>query len=187
MTRCQQGLDHPGTDHAGGAEHQHPQPGRAWWQALARATVTGSIASLSSTGVISLTSRHANGSAVSGTNATSHWLWGRPARHRRRSSLRHTLPGYLIHHASSLFWAVFHERATAGQTLPPARLAASTAVTAALAYVVDYHVIPSRLNPGFEQRMGAAGLLATYAGFAAGLYAGRRLLDRCPGRRTPAH
>ncbi len=147
--------------------------------------VIGSVASVASTLTILLASHRATGSAVSGTNATSHWLWGRSATRRRRVSLRHTVPGYVIHHGSSIFWAVFFERATARQ---PAleRQAVSAAVTAALAYVVDYHVIPRRLNPGFEQRMSAAGLLATYASFAVGLQLGRRLLDRGqrPGSRS---
>jgi len=153
---------------------------------LARAVVIGSVASVASTVTLSLASHRATGSAVSGTNATSHWLWGRPAQHRRQATLRHTVPGYLIHHACSIFWALFFERATAHKP-PPARMATTAAVTAAMAYVVDYHVIPSRLNPGFEQRMTGTGLLATFASFAAGLLAGRRLLDRGAGSARSGH
>lgn len=54
-----------------------------------------------------------------------------------------------------------------------------------LAYVVDYKVVPARLSPGFEKKIGPLGMLATYASFAASLYGVARA--RRPGqKRSPA-
>ncbi len=75
--------------------------------------------------------------------------------------------GYAIHHASSYFWAVFHEywREARPRTSP----AASAATITAVAYVVDYHVVPRRLTPGFERHLSGRAMFATYAAFGAGL------------------
>jgi hypothetical protein len=41
--------------------------------------------------------------------------------------------------------------------------------------MVDYHLVPRRLSPGFEHRIHPAGMLAVYGMFALGLFlAGRR-------------
>jgi hypothetical protein len=74
-----------------------------------------------------------------------------------------------------VFWALFYE-ALADRMAPLARGAA----VSALAYVVDYHVVPRRLTPGFEMRLGRPALAAIYAALAFGLSA-RDLLSRKPG------
>lgn len=125
------------------------------------------MASLSSTWVVSRASRRRTGSASAGTNATSHWVWGERARRVKRTDLKHTAVGYAIHHASSFFWAVFHEywRELRPRTPP----VASATTIAAVAYVVDYHVVPRRLTPGFERHLSGRAMFATYAAFGAGL------------------
>ena len=47
----------------------------------------------------------------------------------------------------------------------------SGAAVSALAYLTDYHVVPSRLTPGFEKRLGGRSLLAIYAALAFSLAA----------------
>ena len=64
---------------------------------------------MASTLTILLASHRATGSAVSGTNATSQWVWYPEARHVRGPSVKYTLVGYAVHHASSLFWAAGYE------------------------------------------------------------------------------
>lgn len=135
------------------------------------------MASALSTAVVSACSRRRTGSASAGTNATSHWIWGAPARYRSRTSLRHTGSGYAIHHAMSVFWATAFEAATR-RVRRPAHIGAVAAATAAAAYVVDYHVVSRRLNPGFESRLPPRALVATYVAFAAGLAASRWLRAR---------
>lgn len=120
-----------------------------------------------STAVIMAWSRRVDGSVPAGTNAASQWVWDRPARRVRAWTWRHTAVGYAIHHASSVFWALMFE--TWRQRRPARRLAKASAI-ATLAYVVDYHVVPPRLSPGFEHRIARPGMLMTYAVFALGLY-----------------
>lgn len=123
-----------------------------------------------STVVLSALGRRRTGSASSGSNATSHWVWGERAKRRHGTDLRHTALGYGIHHASSIFWALWFERAARGRRARD--IAAIGAATAVTAYVVDYHVVPRRLTPGFDRHLTPAGMVATYATFAAGLVVG---------------
>jgi hypothetical protein len=126
-----------------------------------------------STLMVSVFSRFRTGAAAAGTNAASQWLWYPRARRVRRASPRYTSVGYGIHHASSLWWAGIFE-ALRPDHAPPAGRAMRAAGVAALAYAVDYHVVPRRLSPGFEHRIGAAGMFSAYAAFALGLYLGSR-------------
>lgn len=134
--------------------------------------LSGSLASITSIAAASVLASRRTGSAASAPNATSHWLWGEPAMHRHRTDLRHTLAGYGIHHASSLFWATFHEAGVERTRMPPSRLAP---VVAAMAMVADYGVAPSRLTPGFERHLSRTGLALVYAAFAGGLALGSRM------------
>jgi hypothetical protein len=51
------------------------------------------------------------------------------------------------------------------------RALAGGALTSAVAYVTDYHVVPRRLTPGFEMRLSRAALAAVYVALALGLCA----------------
>ena len=117
--------------------------------------------------MVSRLARARTGSYASGTNATSHWLWGESAKQRHAADLPHTAVGYAIHHASSLLWAFAFERWLAARR-PPHPVRAAATVTA-VAYVVDYRVVPKRLTPGFEQHLPRRARFAAYAAFAAGL------------------
>lgn len=166
MTRLPQPSHHRPADHSAAPGHQHAQAG-GWRAVLLRALGSGSVASIASTVLVSARSRQRAGSVPAGTNAASQWVWGRPARHADEWSLRHTLLGYAIHHASSLMWAAGYEAWGRKRPADPPLLRG--AGMAALAYVVDYHVVPRRLSPGFENRIGGAGVAAAYASFALGL------------------
>lgn len=183
MPEPQQSLRQRPADHAGAQDH-HAQA-LAW---LGRAFASGSLASVLSTVAVSVFSRHRSGAAVAGTNASSQWFWYPRARHVDAPSLRYTLGGYAVHHASSVFWACAYE-ATAPRTAGTAGRAGRAAAVAALAYLVDYHVVPRRLSPGFEHRIGPPGMVATYGAFGLGLFlAARRRRQRalvgCPSSPT---
>src|SRR5690606_31585640 len=91
-----------------------------------------------------------------------------------------------VHHASSVWWACAFELLRPRRAMPRGRAVRATGV-AALAYVVDYHVVPRRLSPGFEHRIGRAGMCAAYAAFALGLYlASRPAHVRADPRPVPA-
>src|SRR5688500_10970155 len=74
-------------------------------QVARRACNDGAVASVLSTVTLATITRLNGHSAASGTNATSHWLWGRRAWRRERADLAHTGAGYAIHHLCSVFWA----------------------------------------------------------------------------------
>jgi len=167
MTRLPQSPRHRTADHSAPTRQQDPQAAHGWRALLLHALGSGSAASLASTALVSLRSRQRAGTLPAGTNAASQWVWGEPARRANGWSLRHTLLGFAIHHASSVMWAAGYEAWGRKRPSDPALLRG--AGMAALAYVVDYHVVPRRLSPGFENRIGATGVAATYAAFAVGL------------------
>jgi len=147
--------------------------------ALREGAVTGTVAALFSTAVLALAGRRGSGSTVAPINAVSHWLWGDESLHADEPSLRHTLTGYVTNHLAAIFWAmlysgVYGHREEAKQ-LPQA--VAGAVATSAVAYVVDYHVVPKRLTPGYEHRISSGAMLATYGALAAGLAIGALLLQ----------
>jgi hypothetical protein len=153
-----------------------------WRQLLRCALVSGTVASIASTVVLTVAVQLTGKPPASGTNATSQWVWGRSAWWVRRADLRHTAVGYLIHHASSVWWALAFEALNAWR--PPARhrevLLRASAVSATAA-LVDYRLIPKRLTPGFEAHLGRKAITCVYAAFAAGL--AFRVAGRGRGRR----
>ncbi|MGJ4728584.1 hypothetical protein [Luteimonas sp. SDU101] len=179
MTAGGQRIDQRRT-HQAAAEH-HDSEGPTTALPL-RALRSGSLASVLSTLVVSMFSRSRSGTAAAGTNATSQWFWYPRARHTARPSPKYTLAGYAVHHASSLFWAIGYEALRPDRSPPAGRIIRAAGV-AAVAYVVDYHVVPRRLSPGFEHRIGPAGIGCAYAAFALGLYIATSLASR---RRSKA-
>jgi hypothetical protein len=138
---------------------------------LRTALASGTVASVLSALVLALCSKVEEGHAAGGINGPSQWIWGEAEAYTRRATWRHTAVGYAIHHATSIFWAALHEL-TFGRTAQrknAARICAEAAATTATAYVVDYHVTPRRLRPGFDKHLGALSMLAVYAAFGAGL------------------
>lgn len=135
------------------------------------AVVSGSAASLASAATLMACSSFHEGSAAGGLNGPSQWLWGEAEAHTREATLRHTAVGYAIHHATSIFWAVLHETVFGGsrRRKPVLQHCAEAAVSATTAYVVDYHLTPRRLRPGFEKHVSPKGMVAVYTAFAAGL------------------
>jgi len=144
---------------------------KTWPQAVRDGAVSGSVASILSTAVLSMRGRQEAGTASAPTNAISHWFWGDRATRRDEPSGRYTAVGYAIHHASATLWAVvyekwFGEKAERRELLPAV---AGGAAVAALACFVDYKVTPHRLRPGFEKRLSTPSLFLVYASFGASL------------------
>lgn len=152
---------------------------------LRRAALSGSLASLTSTGTLLVAGIHDCGSAFAPVNAVSHWIWHERALRQDSRSLRYSAVGYLIHHAASLFWAVGFETiaACAGSPETRGRALARAAGVSSLACAVDLCCIPQRLTPGFERRLSKASLVGVYVSFGLGL-ALRALLRDEPPRRT---
>jgi hypothetical protein len=129
---------------------------------LARAAISGTAASIASALAAAICSRIENRHAARPMNAVAHIQDGGhpPARNRRG---RNTAVGFVIHTVASLWWALFLESVPRRQ-----RGALAASAVAAMAYVVDYHVVHRRLRPGFEAHLSPASLFAIYASLAAG-------------------
>jgi hypothetical protein len=178
-----------------------------WSRLLKRSLVSGSIASIVSTAMISHRSNIDAISALSGTNATSHWLWGEKAKHKHDYSLRFTLIGYGIHHLCSVFWAVIFERNLIAQgavafddvaenlqqkavvqkevapgPVQPSSIMAKAALISLGAYTVDYYLIPKRFTPGFERHLNRKSMFCVYASFAVGLAARHCFMQKLQNR-----
>ncbi|MES2898347.1 MAG: hypothetical protein V4723_01400 [Pseudomonadota bacterium] len=151
-----------------------------WKTAMERGLVAGTSASLLSTAALAALGKGEAGSAFAPTNAISHWLWGDKAARHDTPSLKYTLVGYAIHHASATFWAVLFERALGRQLdrKEPARTLAGAAAASAVACFADYQLTPRRLHPGYEQRLSKPSLALVYAAFGLGLAVGAVLTRR---------
>jgi hypothetical protein len=144
-----------------------------WTDAARRAAGSGAAASLLSAAVLAICGHVENRAPAGPLNGPSQWIFGRRAAYRRDPTLRHTLTGYAIHHATATGWALLHERiwgARKSQQSVAQRLGRA-AVTAAVANFVDYRLTPQRLQPGFEAQLSKKSLVLVYAAFAVGLAA----------------
>ena len=132
---------------------------------LRAALLSGSVASVATTAMLAAWGALARRDPVSPSNGPSQWLWGRAGAYTRGASLRHTAVGYLIHHAMAVAWATVFERLRrdSGATIAPA------AATGTLAYVVDYKLMPQRLQPGFDAQVSRPAIGLFYVTFAAAL------------------
>lgn len=151
-----------------------------WKVIVGKGMAPGLLASLASTAVLALFSKKEAGSPFAGANAISHWLWGERAFEQNRPTLKYTLVGYGIHHASSHFWGSIFEQLAGrvlGKKSPAATVAASAAATA-VACFVDYKLTPKKFQPGFEQRVSRSSLAWVYVAFGVGLAAGAWLNHR---------
>lgn len=141
--------------------------------------LNGTLASAVSALALAWRGRREKRTALGTLNAPAHWLWGEESLHQRAATLRHTLGGMLVHHASSLFWAVFYEVLRVRRAAPtPANALADAAAVGTVAAVVDLRLTPRRFTPGFEHHLSRTGLTWVYVGFVLGL-----ALAECTRRR----
>jgi hypothetical protein len=155
-----------------------------WIRAGRQALVSGTLASVLSTGVLALLGKSKLDKPSAPTNATSHWLWGdEEAYNALDPSLEHTAVGYATHHASALMWATIFERwLNHSGTLRTSEIVRDAAGMTAIASFVDYQLTPKRLTPGFEAHLSKAAMLGVFTAFGAGLALGA-ILNRQHARR----
>jgi hypothetical protein len=151
-----------------------------WLIAARHALVSGTLASIFSTGVLAWLGHRHLGRPFAPTNATSHWLWGdRESFSSPHPSFRHTAIGYGTHHASALMWALFYERWLAeDRSQSASTIVTRAALMTAIAGFVDYRLIPKRLTPGFEAHLNRASIVGVFAAIAVGLATGAFLNRR---------
>jgi len=93
-------------------------------------------------------------------NAISHMIFGDRAAGVEGFSPRETLSGLGLNIGSLGVWGGLYER-LAGKVEFPASLGAGAAASA-LIWLLDYKILPERLRPGFEKRLGGRSVAATY-------------------------
>ena len=134
---------------------------------MIKALISGTLAAAAVSIVASIASRRATGSYATALNSTSHFLWGDRAARRHSLSLKYTGVGAATNYAASLLWALVYEGLGTKRTV--GRALRDGALASAIAYVVDYHVVPHRLTPGFELRLPGRALVGIYTALAVGL------------------
>lgn len=151
---------------------------KTWQDAARDSAVSGALASVVSTMALAGGGMRENGSPYAPTNAVSHYLLGDEAALHNEPSTKYTMLGYLIHHASANFWALFYEKwfghIAEEKGVVPA-LAAGAAV-AGVACLTDYKLTPPGLEPGYEMRLSRKSLFYAYCGVAVGLAVGSLLM-----------
>jgi hypothetical protein len=141
--------------------------------------VAGCLVFIATLAAAALRGRVDSGSAIAPINATSHIVFGSEAGNVDKPSFRHTLPGVVLNAGASVFWAAIYQRLfdRVGQRSGAGAALLGGAAVAALAYLVDYRLIPQRLTPGWEYRVSGRSLAMIFAAMAASL-AVRRVLER---------
>lgn len=137
-------------------------------EVLYDAALSGAAAAVSSALVAARESTVAGSTPVAPLNAVTHCLWPERAFKEERFSARFTGIGAAIHLGSGVFWGLLFEMLR-GRSQSPARITAAAAATAATAYVVDYHLIPKRVTPGFEAHISERSFPKIYLALGAGL------------------
>jgi hypothetical protein len=139
--------------------------------AVSASLFPGTVAAVLSSLVILACGRIERRRALATHNGPAQWVHGTAAGHRRTVTLRHTLLGFVIHHASSCWWAFVQQRLFPRHPPgTPMRVHAAEAAAIALtANLVDYQVMPERFQPGFEKHISRKSLAVAYVAFGVGL------------------
>ncbi|MEC4721464.1 hypothetical protein RY831_20060 [Noviherbaspirillum sp. CPCC 100848] len=146
-----------------------------------RTLISGTVSGVATALAASVAGKRDAESYAAPLNATSHILWGDEAAQHDEPSLKYTVTGFLLTHASAIFWASIYEKWFApreedGNASPLQPLIGAAVVTAG-AYVTDYYLVPRRFTPGYEKRVSGKSLTAIYGVLALGL-AARALMAR---------
>lgn len=159
-------------------EAVQPRPGLEG--ALRRSLWPGAVAAAFTCTAVALLGRSDTGSAIAPINASSHVIWGDRAGQIEEVTLSQTLPGLAVNVGASFWWAFVFEELF-GRKVERSGVAGTLAAgcaTAAVAYVLDYRILPRRLSPGWEQRLSDRSLLASLGimgiGLGVGALLGRR-------------
>lgn len=143
----------------------------------------GSAATALTTATVLCLGHERDSSTWAPLNAVSHITYGDEAADHTEWSPKYTGTGAALNTAAMFSWAAMHAgvmRAIPRQDLPSA--VGAGAAVAAIAYVVDYYVVPRRLTPGFEKRLTGSSLFWIYSSLAAGLAAGWAANNRSRAR-----
>ena len=136
------------------------------------AIIAGASASAATTLTVALAGLAEQGSPFPALNSVSKMVHGNHAPWRNELSWKYTGTGALLNTAAMFSWAAVYAVLRGRRTRTDyVRAVTAGAATSALAYVIDYHVVPDRFTPGFEKRLPDRSLGLIYAVLALGLAA----------------
>lgn len=150
---------------------------KSWREAMRDSIVPRAVAGATTLAIVAARGQRKTGSATASVNASSHAIWGDKAAGVEVITARHTVPGVIFNMAGAAWWALVFEKLFGDRRGFPAALLGGTA-TAGLAYLVDYHIVPKRLTPGWEHRVSRGSLFMALGAMAAGLIVGAMLTRR---------
>lgn len=147
---------------------------KTWNQALKDGAIIGVMAGVATAVTAAARGRKDSGSAVAPVNATSHVLWGDRAASVEKPTVRNTATGLLINIGAAVFWATMLEKffGLVMNRRGWRAIAWAAPVTAMVAYVTDYKLVPRRLTPGYEKRVSRKSLYGIYVVLGAAMAAG---------------
>ena len=122
--------------------------------------ITGGAAAAAVTATIAAFGQAKEGSAWTPFNAIAHMLFGEKAVGVEGWAPKETLSGLGLNAGALATWGLLYEK-LAGKVPFPASLGAGAAASA-LIWLIDYKIVPDRLRPGFEKRLGSPSVAAAY-------------------------
>lgn len=156
---------------------------KSWQLAMKDAAISGGFAAMAVNAATAAVGRAETGHALAPINAVSHVLWGDRAAEMDHASMKYTFNGLAINSGAALFWATIYEKlfgeAADRRDLPLALLGGGA--VAGMAYVVDYHLVPERLTPGYDKRLSGKSMTMIYGVLALGLTVGALLRKQRAG------
>ena len=122
--------------------------------------LTGLVGAATTAAVIAAYGKAKTGDPWTPFNAIAHMLLGEDAAQKNGFVPRETLTGLGLNSAALVTWGVLYE-AVAGQIPFPQSLLTGAGASAII-YTLDYHILPEKLRPGFEKRLGNEAVIAAY-------------------------
>ncbi len=127
---------------------------------LKNGIITGLVGAATTTAVIAAYGQAKTGDPWTPFNGIAHMFFGENAANRDGFVPRETLVGLGLNGAALVTWGVLYE-AIAGKIAFPRSLL-SGGLASLIIYVLDYHIFPPKLRPGFEKRLGYDSVFAAY-------------------------
>lgn len=140
---------------------------------LLDSVLLGKWAGFTTSAAVTACGAHENGEPIAPVNAISHIAWGDEAFAQKEASLKYTATGLALNTSATISWAVVYEllwRRCPGRC--PVSAVGCGAAVSLLAYIVDFHLVPPRLTPGFEKHLSRRSLLVVYTVLALSLASG---------------
>ncbi len=133
--------------------------------------VKSQVAGLATTGAVAFCGLFEDGDAVSPVNDISHIVWGDKAFEQGELSLKYTGTAVFLNQTAIASWALLHQIGFGRAQKRGDKLNSVLGgiLVSGLAYVIDYHIVPPRLKPGFERHLTPCSLFFIYAALALAL------------------